>query len=233
MCTVWEPVTHERSGGGSPCDGDYIDCARGTGHPGCPARKGLHPRTDPAHRWSAGSGSRERWAALAENVRVDRMYWREHGGARISPYGADRHRARCNGAGGSRRVGHHDPPILLRTLGVASVLVSVGLLLDSGRASDWDRLIVAFVVTALAATVLTAAWLGTKGIAFGDVLLTAFAVAVPAWVSPRAAGVTVLVGVLTALVIVIVRRMRLNDHSGGVAFGPALLAGWVVAMVVG
>lgn len=121
----------------------------------------------------------------------------------------------------------------LRTLGVASVLVSVGLLLDSGRASDWDRLIVAFVVTALAATVLTAAWLGTKGIAFGDVLLTAFAVAVPAWVSPRAAGVTVLVGVLTALVIVIVRRMRLNDHSGGVAFGPALLAGWVVAMVVG
>lgn len=120
----------------------------------------------------------------------------------------------------------------LRTLGVASVLVSVGLLLDSGRASDWDRLLVAFVVTALAATALTAAWLGTKGIAFGDVLLTAFAVAVPAWVSPRAAGVTVLVGLLAAFVMVVVRRMRRDDHSGGVAFGPALLAGWVVAMVV-
>lgn len=121
----------------------------------------------------------------------------------------------------------------LRTLGVASVLVSVGLLLDSLRASDWDRPIVAFVVTALAAITLTAGWLGTKGIAFGDVLLTAFAVAVPAWVSPRAAGVTVLVGVLAAFVMVIVRRIRPDDHSDGVAFAPALLAGWMVAMVVG
>ena len=121
----------------------------------------------------------------------------------------------------------------LRTLKVASVLVGVGLLLDSGRASDWDRLVVAFGVTALAAVALTAAWLGTKGIAFGDVLLTAFAVAVPAWVSPRAAGVTMLVGVLAAFVMVIVRRMWPDDQPAGVAFAPALLAGWMVAMVVG
>ena len=121
----------------------------------------------------------------------------------------------------------------LRTLGVASVLVSAGLLLDSGRTSEWDRLVVATGVTGLVAATLGAAWLGTRGIAFGDVLLTTFAVIVPAWVSPRAAVVTVLIGILAAFVMVVVQRIRTTGRPGSVAFGPALLAGWVVAMVVG
>ena len=122
----------------------------------------------------------------------------------------------------------------LRTLRVASVLVAVGLLVDSSRAAAWDRLAVAAAVTALVAAALVGAWLGTRGIAFGDVLLTSFAVAVPAWLSPRAAVVTVLVGVVAAASIIVVRRVRSDGETGStVAFGPALLAGWVVAMVVG
>lgn len=122
----------------------------------------------------------------------------------------------------------------LRTLRVASVLVAVGLLVDSSRAATWDRLAVAAAVTVLVAAALAGAWLGTRGIAFGDVLLTSFAVSVPAWLSPRAAAVTVFVGVLAAALLVLVRRVW-ADHrtSGTVAFGPALLAGWAVAMVVG
>ena len=122
----------------------------------------------------------------------------------------------------------------LRTLRAASVLVAVGLLVDSSRAAAWDRLAVAAALTVLIAVALAGAWLGTHGIAFGDVLLTSFAVAVPAWLSPRAAAVTVLVGVLAAALLVLVRRGWADDGtSSTVAFGPALLAGWVVAMVVG
>ncbi|MFZ6003072.1 MAG: hypothetical protein ACOYXM_03995 [Actinomycetota bacterium] len=122
----------------------------------------------------------------------------------------------------------------LRTLRVASVLVAVGLLVDSSRAAAWDRLAVAAAVTVLVATALAGAWLGTRGIAFGDVLLTSFAVAVPAWLSPRAAAVTVFVAVVAAALLVLVRRVGGGDGTGStVAIGPALLAGWVVAMVVG
>jgi len=122
----------------------------------------------------------------------------------------------------------------LRTLRVSSVLVGIGLALDSGRDAAWDRLLVGGVVTALIGTGLLGAWLGTRGIAFGDVLLTTFAVAVPAWLSPRAAFVTVLAAVLATFVVFLVRRMRdSSESSAGLAFGPALLAGWLVAMVVG
>lgn len=121
----------------------------------------------------------------------------------------------------------------LRTLRLSSVLVGLGLVLDSGRAEAWDRLFVVGVVTVSAGVALLGIWLRTRGIAFGDVLLTTFAVAVPAWVSTRAAAVTVLVGVLVAFVIVMVRRIRATDDRSGLAFGPALLAGWIVAMVAG
>ena len=122
----------------------------------------------------------------------------------------------------------------LRTLQVSSVLVGIGLVLDSRRGAAWDRLLVAGVVTALIGIGLLGAWLGTRGIAFGDVLLTTFAVAVPAWLSPRAAFVTVLGAVLVTFVVILARRTRdSSESSAGLAFGPALLAGWLVAMVVG
>lgn len=121
----------------------------------------------------------------------------------------------------------------LNTLRVCSVLVAVGLVLDSSRASAWDRLVVAAVVTAIVGAALGGAWLGTRGIAFGDVLLTTFAVAVPAWLSPQAAGITILVGLLAALVMVLARRLGADRDPTGIALGPALVAGWAVAMVVG
>lgn len=122
----------------------------------------------------------------------------------------------------------------LRTLRLAAGLVGLGLLIDSGRAAAWDRLAVAVAVTLLVAAALAGAWLGTRGIAFGDVLLTSFAVAVPAWLSPRAAAVTVFVGVLAAALLVMVRRLGARDDTSRmVAFGPALVAGWAVAVVVG
>lgn len=122
----------------------------------------------------------------------------------------------------------------LRTLHVASVLVAVGLLVDSSRTAAWDRLAVAAAVTVLIAAALAGAWLGTRGIAFGDVLLASFAVAVPAWLSPRAGAVTVLVGIAAAAALVLIRRVSAGgDARGTVAFAPALLAGWVVAMVIG
>lgn len=121
----------------------------------------------------------------------------------------------------------------LRTLRGSSLLVGAALMLDSRRTQAWDRLLVAGVVTALIGLGLLGAWLGTRGIAFGDVLLTTFAVAVPAWLSPRAAFVTVLATVLAAFVMVVVRRTRSSSESDGLALGPALLAGWLVAMVVG
>lgn len=121
----------------------------------------------------------------------------------------------------------------LRTLRVSSALVGAGLVLDSGRAEAWDRLGAAVVVTALVGLALLGAWLGTRGIAFGDVLLTTFAVAVPAWLSPSAALVTVLAAVVVALGMVLVRRVKNATDDPSVPLGPALLAGWVFAMVVG
>lgn len=121
----------------------------------------------------------------------------------------------------------------LRTLRISAVLVGVGLVLDSGRTQAWDRLLAAVVVTGLVGLGLLGAWLGTRGIAFGDVLLTTFAVAVPAWLSPSAAVVTVLAALVVALGMVLVRRVKDATDRRGVPLGPALLAGWVFAMVVG
>jgi hypothetical protein len=121
----------------------------------------------------------------------------------------------------------------LRTLRTSAVLVGVGLVLDSGRTQAWDRLLAAVVVTGLVGLALLGAWLGTRGIPFGDVLLTTFAVAVPAWLSPSAAIATVLAALVVALGMVLVRRARDTSDAPGVPLAPALLTGWMFAMVVG
>lgn len=121
----------------------------------------------------------------------------------------------------------------LRTLRLASIIVCGALIVDSARFGSWNRLLTAGAVTALVCAALAGTWLVTRGIAFGDVLLTTFAVAVPAWLSPGAAAVTVVASVLAAFVTVLVRRIRRSDGPSGVALGPALVAGWIVAMVVG
>ena len=86
----------------------------------------------------------------------------------------------------------------------------------------------------MAVTVL-ALWFNTSGIAFGDVLLLTFAVLVPAWLSPWAAVATVLIAlVVGGAAVMIQRHGRPPGQSPmAVAFAPALLAGWVAAMVVG
>jgi hypothetical protein len=123
----------------------------------------------------------------------------------------------------------------LTFLRAASALVVAGLLLDAARGSAWDRLAVAATVSIGVAVAMLVLWVGTRGVAFGDVLLVTFAVAVPAWLSPRAAGLTVLVALVVAAAVVLVRPRPQSEAvaAGTVALGPALLAGWVVAMVVG
>lgn len=122
----------------------------------------------------------------------------------------------------------------LTLLRAASALVIVGLLLDAARASAWNRLAIAVAITGLTGVAMLASWLVARGVAFGDVLLVTFAVAVPAWLSPRAASVTVLVALVVAAAVVLVRpREQSEGATGTIALGPALLVGWVVAMVVG
>lgn len=123
----------------------------------------------------------------------------------------------------------------LRTLRLATAFVVVGLVVDSMRSSDWDRLIATGAVAGVVAVTVLALWLNTSGIAFGDVLLLTFAVLVPAWLSPWAAVATVLIAlVVGGAAAMIQRHGRPAGRSPvAVALGPALLAGWVAAMVVG
>lgn len=123
----------------------------------------------------------------------------------------------------------------LKTLRLATALVVTGLVIDAMRASAWDRLVPTVAVAGLVALAVLALWLSTPGIALGDVLLLTFAVLVPAWLSPSAAGVTILVTlVLGGAVAVIQRHGRpLGRSPATVALGPALLAGWAAGVTVG
>lgn len=123
----------------------------------------------------------------------------------------------------------------LAILRAASALVIVGLLLDAARGSEWSRLAIAAIVTGLTGVAMLALWMVARGVAFGDVLLVTFSVAVPAWLSPRAAGITVLVALVVAAAVVLVRPRQQSEGlaTGTIALGPGLLAGWVVAVVVG
>lgn len=98
----------------------------------------------------------------------------------------------------------------------------------------WDRLLATGAVAGVVAVTVLALWLTTAGIAFGDVLLLTFAVLVPAWLSPWAAVATVLIAlVLGGAAAMAERYGRPAGQAPEVALGPALLAGWVAAMVVG
>ena len=70
--------------------------------------------------------------------------------------------------------------------------------------------------------------------AFGDVLLAAFTVAVPAALSWRAVFVTFVATALIAGGIVIARVVRLgSSRPHTVPLAPALLGGWLCGLVVG
>lgn len=123
----------------------------------------------------------------------------------------------------------------LRTLRLSTALVVVGLGVDSVRSSDWDRLIATAATAGVVAVTVLALWLSTSGIAFGDVLLLTFTVVVPAWLSPWAAMATILSALVVGGAVQMIHRYgRPADRSPvTVALGPALVAGWVTAVVVG
>lgn len=123
----------------------------------------------------------------------------------------------------------------LKTLGRTVALVVAGLVVDTARSSAWNRLVATVVVAGLVGFSFLALWLSTGGVAFGDVLLLTSAVLVPAWLSPRAAGATVLVTLVVGGAIAMVRRhgRPAGASATTVALGPPLLAGWAVGVVVG
>ena len=123
----------------------------------------------------------------------------------------------------------------LAILRVASALVVAGLLLDAALGSAWGRLAIAAAMTGLTGVAMLALWMVARGVAFGDILLVTFSVSVPALLSPRAAGLAVLVALVVAAAVVLIRPRGQHEGlaTGTVALGPALLAGWIVAMVVG
>lgn len=123
--------------------------------------------------------------------------------------------------------------ISIRTVGVASGLVAFGLTVEAATGHSWDRLALAFGGTAGVAALLVVAWLSTTGISFGDVLLGAFALAVPLYLSLTATAVTVLVALAAAALYVVGRAARSGARrSTTVPLAPALLVGWLCGMVV-
>jgi hypothetical protein len=121
-----------------------------------------------------------------------------------------------------------------RTLGIVGVLVALALTVDAAAGGTWSRLVLTTAGSVVTAALLTAAWLGTRGLAFGDVLLVTFTVAVPLYMSALAAAVALGVALLAAAAIVVVRVARLGAvRPATVPLAPALLVGWLVGVVVG
>ena len=123
----------------------------------------------------------------------------------------------------------------VRTFRVAGALVVVGLLLDTARASAWDRLAVGIALVSAVTLTWLVLWLATVGVAFGDVLLATFAVLIPAWLSPRAVGSTIFVALVVGGAVAAIQRhhRRSSADAGTIALGPALLMGWVAGVVIG
>ena len=119
-------------------------------------------------------------------------------------------------------------------LGVAAALVALALTIDAAAHGTWSRLGLAAAGTVVAAVLLTAAWLGTRGMAFGDVLLVTFAVAIPLCMSVPPATVALGAALMAAAALIAVRVARLGvERPATVPLAPALLVGWLVAVVVG
>ena len=122
----------------------------------------------------------------------------------------------------------------LRLLGWATVVVAMSIVAEAVHRRSAGPLVptaVALLVLVVAAAV---AWLATRGIAFGDVLLLGFAALVPAWLSAWAVVTMVGVAIVVAAIVVTARRL-LGDLTARstVAFAPALLVGWIVAVAIG
>ena len=123
----------------------------------------------------------------------------------------------------------------LRVLRALAPIVALCMVLDAARSSDWRQLGVTLAVGGLTVLAVLLLWLTTRVVAFGDVVLVAFALPVTASVSPRAVGTMLVVAIVAAGGTGVVQRVRRTTISAtdGVALGPGLLAGWVVGVMVG
>ena len=117
---------------------------------------------------------------------------------------------------------------------VASIVALCGLL-DTVVSAEWQRLGGTVLIAGLTVLAILLLWLTTSVVAFGDVVLVAFALPVPASLSPRAVGTMLFVALVVGGVTGVVQRVRRTtiSTSDRVAFGPALLAGWLVGVTVG
>ena len=121
-----------------------------------------------------------------------------------------------------------------RQIVVATAVAMLALaVLDAVRLNALDRLAIATVLAVVVGLTAGLAWYFTPGIAFGDVKLLALAAFVPAWLGASAVVTMIAVALLAALVAVGVERVRAGSISGHstIAFGPPLLAGWLVGVL--
>ena len=122
----------------------------------------------------------------------------------------------------------------IRTLGVASALVAPALIVDAAISGSWHHLAAAGGGTAAVSTLLLLVWLGTAGVAFGDVLLGIFTLVVPLYLSLMSAAATGLVTLVAAAGLVLARGARFGaGRSATFPLAPALLVGWLCGVVVG
>ena len=121
----------------------------------------------------------------------------------------------------------------LRVLGFSAGLVVLALATDATLGHSWDRLGLAAAGMAGVGVLLLALWLSTSNWALGDVLLVAFTVFVPLYLSIVAAALAVLVALVAAAGYVLTRAALLGPaRSTTVPLGPALLVGWVCGLVI-
>lgn len=122
----------------------------------------------------------------------------------------------------------------LRLLAGATVVVSTSIAAEAINGGSAKRLGPAAVAVLVLLIAATTAWMATRGIAFGDVLLLGFAALVPAWLSAAAVVTMVGVAIVVAGIGVAARRLRPDlTARPSVAFAPALLVGWVVGVAIG
>jgi hypothetical protein len=125
----------------------------------------------------------------------------------------------------------HVPREVVARSAVAIMVLGV---LDAAVRADGQGLARATVTTAIVTLVAGLVWAVTSGIAFGDVKLLALASFVPAWIRGSAVLTMVLVALMTAVGMVVVERVRVGGLTmkSSIAFGPALLVGWLVGVLM-
>lgn len=123
----------------------------------------------------------------------------------------------------------------LRLLGGATVTVCATIGAEAIERGATHRLLDGLLTLSALIVLVALGWLLTEGVSFGDVLLVSFAALVPAWMSPAAVALMVGSAFVAAGAMVVARRLRAGEAvlNDAVAFGPALVVGWLVGVSFG